>query len=163
MNNQSKFTRRNQHLTYKKIIMTNVTIHFKKLSEKTKTPKQATFSDTWYDLFSVESYELKPGERKLFSTNISAAIPHWYYWRIAPRSWLAYKHWIDVLAWVIDSWYRWDIWIILINFWTQTLQINEWDKIAQFIIESCHEANWDEVEILPESQRWDGSRWSTWK
>lgn len=141
--------------------MTAITIPFQKLSEKAKIPSQATFSDAWYDLFSVESYELKPGERKLFKTNISTAIPHGYYWRIAPRSGLAYKHGIDVLAGVIDSGYRGDIGIILINFWTEDFVVNEWDKIAQFIIEKCHYVEWQEVTELPESQRGEWGYWST--
>jgi dUTP pyrophosphatase len=66
--------------------MSEIIISFQKLSEKAKTPSQATFSDAGYDLFATEAYILKPGERKLFKTNISAAIPHGYYGRIAPRS-----------------------------------------------------------------------------
>jgi len=90
--------------------MSEITIPFQKLSEKAKVPTQATFSDAGYDLYSAEeNYILKPGERKLFKTNISTAIPHSYYGRIAPRSGLAYKHGIDVLAGVVDSGYRGDI------------------------------------------------------
>lgn len=143
--------------------MNHVIIPFKKLSEKAKIPAQATFSDAGYDLFSTESYLLQPGERKLFLTNISTAIPHGYYWRVAPRSWLAYKHGIDVLAGVVDSGYRWDVWVILINLGKDPLQINEWDKIAQLIIEACHEVQWEEVEELPESQRGEWWWWSTGK
>lgn len=143
--------------------MNPIFIPFKKLSEKAKIPAQATFSDAGYDLFGTENYLLQPGERKLIPTNISTAIPHGYYGRIAPRSWLAYKHGIDVLAGVIDSWYRWDIWVIMINFGNEALQINEWDKIAQFIIEKCHEIQREEVDELPESQRGEWWWWSTWK
>jgi dUTP pyrophosphatase len=66
--------------------MNPISIPFKKLSEKAKIPAQATFSDAGYDLFSTENHLLQPGERKLFPTNISTAIPHGYYGRIAPRS-----------------------------------------------------------------------------
>ncbi len=143
--------------------MAEITIPFQKLSDKAKIPTQATFSDAWYDLFSTESYVLKHGERKLFKTNISTAIPHGYYGRIAPRSGLAYKHGIDVLAGVIDSGYRGDIGIILINFWSEDFVVNEWDKIAQFIIEKCHYVEWQEISELPESQRGEWWWWSTWK
>jgi dUTP pyrophosphatase len=67
------------------------------------------------------------------------------------------------LAGVIDSWYRWDIWVIMINFGNEPLQINQWDKIAQFIIEKCHEVMREEVSELPESQRGEWWWWSTWK
>ncbi|MDD3262998.1 MAG: dUTP diphosphatase [Candidatus Absconditabacteria bacterium] len=143
--------------------MNPISIPFKKLSEKAKIPAQATFSDAGYDLFSTENHLLQPGERKLFPTNISTAIPHGYYGRIAPRSGLAYKHGIDVLAGVIDSGYRGDIGVIMINFGNEALQINEGDKIAQFIIEKCHEIQREEVDELPESQRGEGGWGSTGK
>jgi dUTP pyrophosphatase len=73
---------------------------------------------------------------------------------------LAYKYWIDVLAGVIDSEYRWDIGIILINFWDKDFEVKVWDKIAQFIIEKCHYIDWVEVNNLDETIRnewWFGS------
>lgn len=143
--------------------MSEITIPFQKLSEKAKVPTQATFSDAWYDLYATESYSIKPGERHLCKTNIATAVPHGYYGRIAPRSWLAYKHGIDVLAGVIDSGYRGDIGVILINFWTEDFIVNEGDKIAQFIIEKCHYVEWQEVNELPESQRGEWARGSTGK
>ncbi|EKD24943.1 MAG: hypothetical protein ACD_80C00144G0001 [uncultured bacterium (gcode 4)] len=143
--------------------MLEIAIPFKKLSEKAKIPSQATSSDAGYDLYTTESGVIKSGERKLFKTNISTAIPHGYYGRVAPRSGLAYKHGIDVLAGVIDSGYRGDIGVILINFWTEDFSVNEGDKIAQFIIEKCHYVEWQEVTELPESQRGEGARGSTWK
>ncbi len=145
--------------------MSKVIIPFQKLSEKARIPEQATFSDAGYDVFATESYILKPGERKLYKTNISTAIPHGYYGRIAPRSWLAYKHGIDVLAGVIDSGYRGDIGVILINFGTEDFPVNEGDKIAQFIVEKCHYVNRQEVDILPESQSQRGEWWfwSSWQ
>lgn len=141
--------------------MTDIAIPFKKLSDKAKIPSQATPSDAGYDLFSTENYILKPGERKSFVTNISTAIPHGFYGRIAPRSGLAYKHGIDTLAGVIDSGYRGDIWIILINLWTEDFAVNEGDKIAQFIIEKCHYVQWEEVDALEESVRSDWAFGST--
>jgi len=143
--------------------MIEIVIPFQKLSEKAKVPTQATYSDAGYDLYSAdEAYVLAPGERKLFKTNISTAIPHGYYGRIAPRSWLAYKHGIDVLAGVIDSGYRGDIWVILINFGTEDFPVNEGDKIAQFIIEKCHYVDRQEVSVLPGSERGEWGYWSTW-
>jgi dUTP pyrophosphatase len=63
-----------------------LTLAFQKLSDLAMIPQQATPSDAGYDLFSTEDYTLAPGERKLFKTNIAAALPHGYYGRIAPRS-----------------------------------------------------------------------------
>lgn len=141
--------------------MTEITIPFQRLSDKAKVPSQATFSDAGYDLCATEEYILKPWERKLFKTNISAAIPHGYYGRIAPRSGLAYKHGIDILAGVIDSGYRGDIGIVVINFGHEDFPVHEGDKIAQFIIERCHYVQREEADVLPESQRGEGGREST--
>ncbi|HRX63845.1 MAG TPA: dUTP diphosphatase [Candidatus Absconditabacterales bacterium] len=131
-------------------------IKFKKLSKLAQIPKQNTPSDAGYDFFSTEDYVLKPGERKLFKTNISCAIPSGYYGRIAPRSGLAYKYGVDVLAGVIDSEYRGDIGIVLINFGEKDFEIKIGDKIAQFIIEKCHYVDWVEVDDLDGTIRSDG-------
>lgn len=135
-------------------------IKFKKLSNLAIMPRQNTDTDAGYDLFATENYILKKWERKLFQSNIACAVPAGYYARVAPRSWLAYKYWIDVLAWVIDSGYRWDIGVILINLGDEDFQVNIWDKIAQMIIEKCHYVDWIEVENLDETERkekWFGS------
>ena len=108
----------------------------------------------WYDLYSIDEYILAPGERKLFSTGIALQIPQWYYGRIAPRSGLAYNHGIDVLGGVIDASYRWAIGVILLNTSDTSLQIEPGMRIAQLIIESCHQVSFTAVDTLDESSRW---------
>ena len=76
-------------------------IKIKKLNDNAVVPKWNNKS-AGCDLSSTEFYILKPGERKLFKTGLAMAIPEGLYGRIAPRSGLAYKHGIDVLAGVID-------------------------------------------------------------
>lgn len=137
--------------------MDHLTVQFKKLSEDAIVPYQANYGDAGYDLCSTEEYVLKPGERKLFKTNITTAIPVGYYGRIAPRSGLAYKHGIDVLAGVIDCHYRGDIGVIIINFGENDFPVAKWDRIAQFIIEKCHHVDWQEVEELDmDTERGEG-------
>ncbi|MCK9467247.1 MAG: dUTP diphosphatase [Candidatus Absconditabacterales bacterium] len=138
-------------------------IKFKKLSDSAIIPIQNTPSDAGYDLFSVENYILKKGERKLFKTNIACAVPEGFYARIAPRSGLAYKHGIDVLAGVIDSGYRGDVGVILINFGEDDFAVSKGDKIAQLIIEKCHYVKWSEVENLDETERNEGGFGSSGK
>ncbi len=145
--------------------MTDATIKFVKLSPDAQMPFQATKADAGYDLFSAEEWVVQPWKRQLFKTNIACAIPEWTYGRVAPRSGLAYKHGIDVLAGVIDAWYRWDIGIILINFGDEPFEVKKWDKIAQFIIEKCHYVEWEEVaneSDLESSQRNTSWYWSSW-
>lgn len=163
-------------------------IKLKKLSGDAVLPTRATANDAGYDLYATEDYVLQPLERKLFKTNIAIAIPKGYYGRIAPRSGLAYKNGIDVLAGVIDSSYRNDVGVILINLNAPELKqmelnltpmekvmqkvnekkivpkeftIKKGDRIAQIIIEKCHAAEWQEVESLDETERGQGGFGST--
>jgi dUTP pyrophosphatase len=100
-------------------------------------------------------------ERKLFKTGLSIAIPQGMYGRIAPRSGLAYKDGIDVLAGVIDEDYRGDVGVILINFGTTEKQFKIGDRIAQIIFEFYNVVNVVEVKELDETVRSSGGWGST--
>ena len=126
-------------------------------------PARANKTDAGYDLWSVESYTLKPLERKLFKTGISVEIPEGHYGRIAPRSGLAYKHGLDVLAGVIDSSYRGEIGVILINLGDKDVYITHGDRVAQLIIESCRYPEMIQVDELGVSNRGIGGFGSTGK
>lgn len=132
-------------------------IQIKKLSENAKTPTQGSKYAAGYDLYAAEEVLVNTMGRKLVKTNISISIPEGYYGRIAPRSGLAYKNGIDVLAGVIDSDYRGDIGVILFNSdHNLDFQVNVGDRIAQIIIEKCHSVNWQTVEILDSTVRSEG-------
>ncbi len=119
-------------------------IQIKKLSDKAKIPTQGSKYAAGYDLYAAEEVLVNTMGRKLVKTNISISIPEGYYGRIAPRSGLAYKNGIDVLAGVIDSDYRGDIGVILFNTdHNLDFEVNVGDRIAQIIIEKCHSANWE--------------------
>lgn len=129
-------------------------IQIKKLSDQAKIPTQGSKYAAGYDLYAAEEVLVNTMGRKLVKTNISISVPEGYYGRIAPRSGLAYKNGIDVLAGVIDSDYRGDIGVILFNSdHNLDFQVNVGDRIAQIIIEKCHSVNWDTVENLEASVR----------
>lgn len=135
-------------------------IQFLKLHPDAKCPTKNNPGEAAFDLYSVEDYTLAPGERRLFKTGIAHALPEGYYGRIAGRSGLAYKHGIDVLAWVVDETYRGDIGVVMLHTGSEPLDIKVGDRIAQYIIEKYYEADWVEVDTLPESIRgtgWFGS------
>jgi dUTP pyrophosphatase len=71
----------------------------------------------------------------LIKTGISVAVPNGTYGRIAPRSGLALKNGIDVMAGVIDADYRGDVGVILVNLGSSPFTINPGDRIAQLILE----------------------------
>lgn len=114
-----------------------------------------------YDLYSTEEYTLKPLERKLFKTGLKMAIPVGLYGRIAPRSGLAYKRGIDVMAGVIDSDYRGEIGVILINFGQEEKKFSIGDAIAQIIFEHYTPATFVRKENLDETVRGEGGFGST--
>ena len=118
----------------------------KLLTDKAIVPSRGSKYAAGYDLYSVESYELKVGERKAFKTDVSMAIPHGYYGRIAPRSGLALKKGIDVLGGVIDEDYRGELLVILLNLGQENVQINAGDKIAQIIFEFYSTFTMEEVK-----------------
>ena len=112
-------------------------INIKKLSPNAVLPNWNNDS-AGADLTSLETVTINVGRRHLFKTGLSLAIPSGYYGRVAPRSGLALKKGIDVMAGVIDADYRGELGVILINLGEEPVQINAGDKIAQLIIENCH-------------------------
>ena len=137
-------------------------INIKKLTENATIPTQGTKFAAGYDLYAAEDAVVVCGARKLIKTNISMEITHGYYGRIAPRSGLAYKSGIDVLAGVIDSDYRGDIGVILYNTDKNIdFEVKKGDRIAQIIFEACYSATLNTVENLDNTLRQSGGYGST--
>ena len=145
-------------------------IKYSKLHLHAKEPFRANTSDAGYDLFSTDYVTLEPFQRKLISTGINVEIPEGFYGRIAPRSGLACKKGIDVMAGVVDSGYRGEVKVLLINLnfegynlkpsafeamfgSANKIEIKQGDRIAQLIIEKCHNVEWKAMQTLEESQR----------
>lgn len=137
----------------------------KLLNEKAKVPFRAHVTDAGADLFSIENCVISPGERRPVSTGISLEIPEGYYGRIAPRSGLALKSGIDVLAGVVDSSYRGEVKVILLNTDQNgfDFEIKTGDKIAQLIIEKHYNFEFEVVDNLEETTRGTGGFGSTGK
>ncbi|HYJ63329.1 MAG TPA: dUTP diphosphatase [Parafilimonas sp.] len=105
-----------------------------------------------------EPVKLLPLQRALISTGLFIELPHGYEAQIRPRSGLAIKHGITCLnsPGTIDSDYRGEIKIILINLSNEEHTIQRGDRIAQMIIHQTIKAEWIEVKVLNESKRGDG-------
>ena len=101
---------------------------------------------------------LAPGERKLIPTGIYIALPVGYEAQIRPRSGLALKYGIGLanMLGTIDSDYRADIGVILINLGQEDFVVNDGDRIAQLVIAKHETAEWDVVEELDETERGEG-------
>jgi len=106
---------------------------------------------------------IAPMERKLIPTGISIALPKGYEAQIRPRSGLALKHGITILntPGTIDSDYRGEIANLLINLGSEPFVVNDGDRIAQMVIHSCEQIEWEPVMELPTSVRGEGGYGST--
>ncbi|TRY90183.1 hypothetical protein DNTS_033367 [Danionella cerebrum] len=88
-------------------------LKFAKLTEKAKTPTRGSNRAAGFDLYSAYDYSIGPMDKALVKTDIQIAVPHGYYGRVAPRSGLAVKHFIDVGAGVVDEDYRGNLGVTL--------------------------------------------------
>jgi dUTP pyrophosphatase len=134
-----------------------INVPIKRLHGDAKIPSQAKDSDAGYDLHAIERYDLEPGEREMFRTGIAVAIPRGYVGYIKPRSGLAARNGLDVLGGVIDSGYRGEIGVILLNTdVSETIHVGKGDRIAQLVIQPVADVAFDERYDLEDSERGDG-------
>ncbi|MCA9477798.1 MAG: dUTP diphosphatase [Nanoarchaeota archaeon] len=138
-------------------------IKVKKLHPDAIIPQAAHDSDAGVDLHALEDYELQPGERKLFPTGLSMELPPGYVSLIWPRSGLANKRGIDVLAGVIDAGYRGDYGVILLNTGQIPCVIKKGERIAQLLIQNITLPQFEEVDSLSETDRGEGGFGSSGK
>ena len=132
------------------------------LNSDSRYPTKSHMTDAGYDLFSTEDVSLKPFQRKVVKTGIKLSIPAGFYGRIAPRSGLAVKNGIDVLAGVIDSGYNGEIGVVLINTDKfESVSLPKSSRIAQLIFEKCEDMNFETVLSLDISERDAGGFGST--
>ncbi len=92
-----------------------LSVKIKKIHPEAKLPARGTDASAGADLACLEAFTLVPGERKLVPTGLIIEIPPGWYGRVAPRSGLAVKHGVDTLAGVIDSDYRAELKVLMIN------------------------------------------------
>ena len=98
-------------------------------------PTRGSAAAAGLDLYLIEAVRLEPGQRVLARTGLAVAVPLGFYGRLAPRSGLATKSGLDVLAGVIDADYRGEIGCLLYNSGDEPIELPEQSKICQLIIE----------------------------
>lgn len=104
-------------------------------------PKKASKFDAGYDLSTPIAVVIPARKRELVKTGITVAIPYGYYGRVAPRSGLALKQGIAVMAGVVDYGYRGEIGVILYNTTGKDVKFAAGDRIAQFVLEKIYEGD----------------------
>jgi len=126
-------------------------------------PAYATAGAAGMDVVSAEDVTLAPGARHAVATGLAVAIPAGYEIQVRPRSGLALKHGISVpnTPGTIDSDYRGELKVILINLGPEPFVIARGDRVAQLVLAPVVQAAWDEVAELDATERGAGGFGST--
>jgi dUTP pyrophosphatase len=118
-------------------------------------PSPATPGSAGCDLASAEDGVLAPLERRLFRTGLSIALPEGYECQIRPRSGLALRHGITLpnSPATIDSDYRGELMVALVNLGAEPFEVTRGMRIAQMVVARVEAVTFRAVEILPDSLR----------
>ena len=139
------------------------TIKVKKIEGQAIVPTRSNSDDAGWDLYSITTRPIAPSQRVTIRTGISLEIPEEYVGLIWPRSGMSVKNGIDVLAGVVDSGYRGEIKVCLLNTSREWMDIKEGDRIAQILFQEVPHFQLQEVEILQNSDRGQGGFGSSGK
>jgi dUTP pyrophosphatase len=143
----------------------NVPVQIKRLPHGAglPLPAYATSGAAGMDIVSAEQVTIAPGARHAVATGLAVAIPEGYEIQVRPRSGLALKHGISVpnTPGTIDSDYRGELKVILINLGDEPFAIARGDRIAQLVLAPVVQAAWDEVAELDATERGEGGFGST--
>ena len=134
-----------------------------RLDSELPLPALAMPGDAGLDLRASEAVTLEPGERRLIPTGLAVAIPEGHAGFVLPRSGLAMQKGVTVLnaPGLIDSGYRGELKVLLINHGGAAVAIGRGERIAQLVIQSVAQPRLVEVERLPDSARGEGGFGST--
>ena len=126
-------------------------------------PAYANEGAVGMDVVSAEDVTIEPGARHAVATGLAVAIPPGYEIQVRPRSGLALKHGITVpnTPGTIDSDYRGELKVILINHGSEPFAIARGDRVAQLVLAAVTRAGWNEVSELDETLRGAGGFGST--
>lgn len=143
----------------------DIAVQVKRLphGEGLELPKYATPGAAGMDVLSAEDVVLEPGARHAVATGLAVAIPDGYELQVRPRSGLALKHGVSVpnTPGTIDSDYRGELKVILINFGSEPFAIHRGDRVAQLVLAPVTRASWVQVPELDDTQRGEGGFGST--
>jgi len=138
-------------------------IKIKKLNPEAILPTYANLGDVGMDLYSLEDYELQPGERKLFSLGFALEFEEGYAAIVKDKGSLPKNGGLHTMGGVFDAGYRGEYNVNLINLGNKPYKIEKGNKIAQLIIYPVVIADLEEVDELSDSVRGEGRFGSTGK
>lgn len=126
---------------------------YKKVKSDAFAPVRMSPDAAGLDLFSCEDVVVPPHDKALISTGLILILPPGTYGRIAPRSGLAAKFFIDVGAGVIDADYRGEVKVLLFNFSQHAFNVRKGDRIAQLVVERIFTPELEEVSSVDDTIR----------
>lgn len=132
--------------------------------EGLELPTRATIGAAGYDVASAEpEFTIQPMERRLVRTGLALAIPAGYEAQVRPRSGLALKHGLTLpnAPATIDSDYRGELLVAVINLGTEPVTVGRGTRIAQMVFQRVEDVRLEAVDELPPSERGGGGFGST--
>jgi len=143
--------------------MTNIRIVRLPHGQGLPLPARATAGAAGFDLASAEEGELAPMERRLFATGFAIAIPAGYEVQLRPRSGLALREGLTLpnTPATIDSDYRGELKVALVNLGAAPVRVTRGMRIAQMLVSRVEPATFEEVDLLPPTERGEGGFGST--
>ncbi len=138
-------------------------LKIKRLHPDAIVPKYAHAHDAGMDLFCVDAFDILPLERKSVPTGLALEIPAGYVGLVWDKSGLSHKNGIKTLGGVIDSGYRGEVCIGIVNLSKETFRFEKGHKITQLLIQKVEQPDIVEAEELSDSTRGEGGFGSTGK
>ncbi len=138
-------------------------ILIKKLHTDAQIPHIAHEGDAGFDLFAVEDVSLNPGERGQVPTGLALQIPLGYVGLVWDKSGISHKGGIKTLGGVIDSGYRGEILVGVLNLGSEPYTFEKGHKVAQLLIQKVESPIFEEVVELSDTSRGEGGFGSTGK
>ncbi|MFA5934921.1 MAG: dUTP diphosphatase [Candidatus Paceibacterota bacterium] len=138
-------------------------LKIKRLKEDAILPTYAHPGDVGMDMYSLEDYDLKPMERRVFFVGFAMEFENGYAVIVKDKGSLPTKAGIHTMAGVYDAGYRGEYNTLLINLGQETYHISKGDKIAQLVVYPVVIAEFEETNQLSESSRGEGRFGSTGK
>jgi len=128
-------------------------------------PKYETYASAGCDVRSAHSATINPGHKMLIKTGLYVEIPYGYEIQVRPRSGLAFKQGLTVLnsPGTIDSDYRGEIGVIIINHGHEQVTLESGERIGQLVLNKVERIRWDPVLTLVDTDRGKGGFGSTGK
>jgi dUTP pyrophosphatase len=141
--------------------LTKTILQFSKLTENAFAPTKGSALAAGYDLRSAYDYVIPAQDKIVALTDLQIRVPPHTYGRVASRSGLAAKHFIDVGAGVVDEDYTGNVGVVMFNHAKIDFEVKKGDRIAQLVCEVIEHPELEECKILEETNRGEGGFGST--